>query len=101
MQAMREVLRSSLRRTLEGVREEDRIAAAWSVACGPAMAGRGEIVDFRDGVVRVAVTDAVWLRQMSALRVTLQQELTRISGVKVDGLELVLKRGSRGRDGGK
>jgi hypothetical protein len=37
----------------------------------------------------------VWLRQMSALRGTLERELARISGVRVSSIELVLKRGSR------
>ena len=96
MQAMREMLRGSLARTLEGMGEEDRLAAAWTVACGAAMAGRGEIVGFRDGVVRIEVADAVWLRQMNALRSTLERELARISGVKVKAIDFALKRGSRG-----
>ena len=40
MEGMRELLRKSLARSLEGMREEDKVAAAWPVACGKAMAGR-------------------------------------------------------------
>jgi len=95
MEGMRQVMRGSLSRTLEGLGEHDRLAAAWTVACGPAMAGRGEIAGFSDGVVRVEVSDPVWLRQMSALRSTLERELARISGVKVRSIELELKRSGR------
>jgi len=92
MQAMRELLRGSLARTLAGAREEDRLAAAWTVACGSAMAERGSIAAYDDGVVRIEVTDHVWLRQMEALRSTLEREMARISGVKVDAIEFRLKR---------
>ena len=92
MQAMRELLRGSLARTLAGARDEDRLAAAWTVACGRAMAERGSIAGYQDGVVRIEVTDTVWLRQMEALRTTLEREMARISGVKVKAIEFRLKR---------
>jgi hypothetical protein len=95
MQGMREVLRGSLARTLEGVRDEDRLAAAWTVACGRAMAERGTVVAYENGVVRVEVSDPVWLRQMNALRSTLEREMARIAGVKVQGIEFYLKRSRR------
>jgi len=95
MEGMRELLRGSLARSLAGVREEDRLAAAWTVACGRAMAERGVITGYADGVVRIEVEEAVWLRQMESLRGTLQRELARISGVKVQGIEFKLKRSKR------
>jgi hypothetical protein len=95
MQAMRDLLRGSLARTLEGVREEDRLAAAWTVACGRAMAERGTVVGYEAGVVRIEVSDAVWLRQMNALRSTLERELGRIAGVKVQSIDFQLKRSRR------
>jgi hypothetical protein len=95
MQAMRDLLRGSLARTLEGVREEDRLAAAWTVACGRAMAERGTVVGYEAGVVRIEVSDAVWLRQMNALRNTLERELGRIAGVKVQSIDFQLKRSRR------
>jgi len=95
MEAMREVLRGSLARSLAGVREEDRLAAAWTVACGRAMAERGTVSGYLDGVVRIEVEDTVWLRQMEALRGTLQREMARISGVKIESIEFKLKRNKR------
>jgi hypothetical protein len=92
MQAIREVLRGCLARTLAGSRDEDRLAAAWTVACGSAMAERGAIAGYEHGVLRIDVTDNVWLRQMEALRTTLEREMARISGVKVDVIEFRLKR---------
>ena len=38
MQRMREMLRDSLARSLRELPELDRLAAAWPVACGPALA---------------------------------------------------------------
>ena len=95
MEAMREVLRGSLARSLAGVREEDRLVAAWTVACGRAMAERGTVSGYADGVVHIEVSDTVWLRQMEALRSTLQREMARISGVKVQAIEFKMKRNKR------
>ena len=95
MENMREVMRGSLARTLAGAREEDRLAAAWTVACGRAMAERGVIVGYEDGIVRIEVTDNVWLRQMEALRGTLVREMARVSGVKVEAIEFKLRRSKR------
>ena len=50
------------------MREQDRLAAAWTVACGRAMAEHGAVVGYEAGVVRVEVADAVWMRQMISLR---------------------------------
>ena len=83
MEAMREVLRASLGRSLRTMRDEDRLAAAWAVACGRAMAEHGTVVAYEAGVVRVEVADAVWLQQMISLRAVLERELARIAGLPV------------------
>ncbi len=44
MDDMRSMLRGALGRSLSGMAEEDRLAAAWPVACGAAMAQHGEVV---------------------------------------------------------
>jgi len=96
MEAMRDVLRGGLGRSLRDLRDEDRLAAAWTVACGRAMADHGAVIGYEAGVVRVEVADAVWLRQMNSLRGVLERELERIAGLKVSGIEFELKRtGSR------
>jgi hypothetical protein len=95
MEGMRELLRGSLARSLAGMDEQDRLTAAWTVACGRAMAERGTISGYADGIVRVEVSDPVWLRQMQALRGTLEREMARISGVKVQSIDFVMKRSSK------
>jgi len=83
LEGMREMLRGSLGRSLQALQDEDRLAAAWPVACGRAMAGRGQVVRFENGVVRVEVEDGAWLRQLLSMRRQLTAELSRISGVTV------------------
>jgi hypothetical protein len=92
MEAMRELLRGSLRSSLSGMREEDRLAAAWTVACGHAMAEHGVVVGFEAGVVRVEVAGAVWMRQMISLGGVLERELARISGLPVSAIHFELKK---------
>lgn len=87
MEAMRDVLRSSLGRSLRGIGDVDRLAAAWTVACGCAMADHGQVVGYEAGVVRVEVSDPVWLRQMISLRSTLERQMAHIAGLQVTTIE--------------
>ena len=98
MEGMRELLRGSLARSLEGMREEDRVAAAWPVACGRVMAGHGSITGFADGVVRVTVEDEAWLRQMMSMRRQLTAELARIAGVPVREIHFEVNRSEATRN---
>lgn len=93
MEVMRDVLRGSLSKSLRGISEEDRLAAAWTVACGCAMADRGRVVGYDAGVVRIEVADAVWLRQMVSLRGVLEREMARIAGLPVSGIRFELQKG--------
>lgn len=95
MEAMREVLRDSLGRSLRTMRDEDRLAAAWTVACGRAMAEHGSVAGYEAGVVRVEVADAVWLQQMIALRNVLEGEMARIAGLRVVRIEFMRKQVSK------
>ena len=92
MEAMRELLRGSLRSSLGGMRDEDRLAAAWAVACGRAMAEHGAVVGYEAGVVRVEGAGAVWMRQMISLGGVLEREMARISGVPVAAIHFELKK---------
>ncbi len=85
MEGMRDLLRGSLGRSLHGMRDEDKLAAAWPVACGKAMAERGE------------VADGAWLRQMMSMQGQLAGEMGRIAGVQVRGIHFEV-RGQRTRD---
>lgn len=91
MQGMRDLLRDSLRQSLSGLQPFDRLAAAWPVACGRALAERGEIAGLIEGVVEVQVSGALWLSQMMTMRSTLQHDLARISGVPLTGIHFKLK----------
>ena len=99
MQNMRDLLRGTLRRSLRAMSPVDRLAAAWPVACGRAMATHGEIVGFIDGVIQVQVADQTWLNQMLTMRSVLEHDLSRVAGVPVTGIHFELKRtlGERAR----
>jgi hypothetical protein len=92
MEGMRDLLKGSLGRSLGALRDEDRLAAAWPVVCGKAMAGQGTVVGYADGVVRVQVEDAAWLRQLISMRGQLAREMERIAGVKVSEIHFGKKR---------
>ncbi len=94
MERMRDLLKHNLGRSLGGLSVADRLAAAWPVACGPAMAQRGEIVGFAEGVVEVQVQDSVWLDQMRSMGAILERDLAHIAGVEVAGIHFEV-RGSR------
>jgi hypothetical protein len=91
MEGMRELLKGALGQSLRAMRDEDRLAAAWPVACGKAMAGHGVVLGFADGVVRVEVADGTWLRQMMSMRGQLAGELARIARVKVSAIHFEVK----------
>lgn len=99
MQGMRDMLRQTLRGGLRGLSPVDRLSAAWRIACGKAMAARGTVVDFREGVVYVEVTEAVWVGQMNAMRSVLQHDMARIAGVPVEGIHFQKK--TQTEDGGR
>jgi Dna[CI] antecedent, DciA len=92
MEAMRELLRGSMGRSLRAMRDEDRLAAAWAIACGRAMAEHGAVVGYEGGVVRIEVSDQVWMGQMISLRGTLARDVARIAGLAVSGIHFELKR---------
>jgi hypothetical protein len=92
MQGIRDMLRGSLAHSLRALSDADRLASAWPVACGSAMAGHGEVVAFEQGILSIQVTDATWLSQMISMRTHLQNELARIAAVPVTEIHFQLKR---------
>lgn len=89
---MRDLFRGSLGRSLEAVPELDRLATAWTVACGRALAARGRVMGFANGIVEVEVEERAWLDQMNAMRPVLERELARIAGLRVGGIHFYLRR---------
>jgi len=92
MENMRSILRGTLGRSLQALSDEDRLAAAWPVACGRAMAEHGEIAGFFEGTVTVAVSDPAWLAQIMSMRSILQHELARVAKVKVTAIHFEMKK---------
>jgi hypothetical protein len=87
MQRMRDVLRDSLARSLRELSEEDRLAAAWPVACGSALAAHAEVLHLdAEHVLHVRVTGAEWMRQFLHMRSALANDLGRIAGVRLAGI---------------
>jgi len=95
LDGMRDLLKGSLGRSLGALRDEDRLAAAWPVVCGKAMAGHGTVVGYEGGVVRVEVEDAAWLQQLMSMRRQLAGEMARIAGVRVSEIHFEKKRNDR------
>ena len=84
MQGMRDVLRSSLGRSLRDLSPADRLMAAWPVVCGSALAAYGELGELdADGVLHVLVRQPTWLETFRSMRSALANDLSRVSAVKV------------------
>ncbi|HTV09426.1 MAG TPA: DciA family protein [Candidatus Aquilonibacter sp.] len=84
---MRELLRTSLGRSLRTLSDEDLLAAAWQVACGHTLAERAEVAGLdADGVLHVRVLQPAWRQQFMQMRTTLTDELRRISGVRLQAI---------------
>jgi hypothetical protein len=92
MEGMRDLLRGTMGRSLRTMNSEDRLAVAWPVACGKAMAERGVLLDYAEGVLRMQVTDRIWLNQMISMRAQLAAELSRIAKVEVREIHFEVKR---------
>jgi hypothetical protein len=92
MEGIRDLLKRSLGRSLSSLRDEDRLAAAWPVACGKTMAERGTLVGYDDGILRVQVEDRAWLQQLVSMRGQLAGEMARIAGVRVSEIHFEMKR---------
>lgn len=92
MQGMRDLLRSSLARSLRTLPDEDRLAAALPVVCGSALAShcRVDRLDELNGqrTLHLCVDSTEWLAPLSSMRDVLQRDLARISGVRIDHVQL-------------
>ncbi len=95
LEGVRDLLNTCLARSLEALTEEDKLAAAWPVACGAIVAQRGAVIGYADGVVQLQVVDEVWMLQMISMRGRLARDMGRIAGVKVSEIHFVMKRNER------
>jgi hypothetical protein len=92
LEGIRDLLKKSLGQSLNSLRDEDKLAAAWTVACGRTMAERGMIVGYDDGVLRVQVENRAWFQQLMSMRGQLAGEMTRIAGIRVSDIHFEMKR---------
>ena len=90
MQLMRDLLRSSLAKSLSGLSPLDRLASAWPVAAGHGIAERSSVTDFEEGIATVTVADTVWQAQLRSTADQLKRELGRISGVPLTDILFLL-----------
>src|SRR5579875_1309207 len=99
---MRDLLRSSLARSLRTLPDEDRLAAALPVVCGTALAAHCTVERLdEERTLHLRVDSSHWLRSISAMQDVLQRDLARISGVRIDDVAFEpLHRASVRRDGG-
>lgn len=65
---------------------------AWPLVCGSVVAERTRALEFRDAVLRVAVPDAGWKREMQSLAPRYLAALNRYAGQKVERIEFLINR---------
>ncbi len=63
---------------------------AWPVACGGAVAANTRALSFVDGVLVVAVPDAVWRNQLQCMSEQYLAGLNQIAGQKVRSISFVV-----------
>jgi len=92
MEAMRDLLKNSLGQSLNSLSDDDKLAAAWPVACGKTMAERATVIGYDRGVLRVQVENRTWLQQLMSMREQLAGEMARIAGVRVSEIHFEMRR---------
>ena len=93
MQLMRDILWRSLAKSLSTLTPLDRLAAAWPVVAGHAMAARSGVVGYEHGSVTVAADGEQWQRQLTISAPRLRNDLARVSGTPVTDILVVLRTG--------
>ena len=98
MQGVREVIRGSLGRSLRTLSDEDRLAAAWTVACGTTLAMRAEVIGLdEERVLHVRVLQPGWRDQFVQMRATLTEEVRKIAGVRLQTIHFEGQGSTRAR----
>jgi predicted nucleic acid-binding Zn ribbon protein len=79
---MRDLLRSSLLKSMRSLGSLDRLAMAWPVVAGHAIAERSSVAELNGSVATVVVSgDDAWLDQMRRMTPQLRGDLAKVSGV--------------------
>ncbi len=86
MQAIQNLLRTTLAKSLDSLSPLDRLAAAWPVAAGHAISERSIVTGWESSTVIVTVPDAAWQHQLRSSAPQLEAELARISRVPLTAI---------------
>ncbi len=86
MQGIRDLLRGSLGRSLDALSPLDRLAAAWPVAAGHAIAQHSTVTALDCGTAVLTVPDPGWRQQLQSSAQQLQGELARVSRVPLTAI---------------
>jgi predicted nucleic acid-binding Zn ribbon protein len=83
---LEKVIARSVRKAPAG----DAPLLAWPVVCGSAVAARTRALDFADGILRVAVPDAGWRRELQNLAPRYLAVLNRYIANSVTRIEFIV-----------
>ncbi|WP_263411231.1 DUF721 domain-containing protein [Terriglobus tenax] len=91
MEQMRDVLRNSLSKSLRTLGAIDRLAAAWPVVAGSAIAAHSEVMVYEEGTVVLYVDDPAWRPQLESMCGKLVGDLKKVAGVPITGLRFEMR----------
>lgn len=90
MQHAREVLRKIFAEKICSEAGDEAPLLAWPVVCGAAVANKTRALSFADGVLVVAVPDAVWRNQLQMMYQQYLGGLKQIAGPQVQKIAFVV-----------
>ena len=68
---------------------EDVAGIAWEITCGRTVAEKTEVVEFREGVLRVRVPDETWRANLAGFAPRYLESLNTMLNKKVEKIEFV------------
>jgi hypothetical protein len=90
MEQARGTLKKIVMDAVRRVPADQAPGVAWPFACGTAVASKTEVLDFKDGVLRVGVPDTRWRSQLKDMARQYVSMLNEYSGQKVTRIEFVV-----------
>ena len=69
---------------------EEAAGIAWQIACGRAVAEKTEVVELREGVLRVRVPDDTWAANLAGFVPRYLELLNTMLSTKVEKIEFVV-----------
>jgi predicted nucleic acid-binding Zn ribbon protein len=90
MEQARGTLKKIVMDAVRRVPPEQAPGVAWPFACGTAVASKTEVLDFKDGILRVGVPDRRWRSQLMDMARQYVSMLNEYSGQRVTRIEFVV-----------